>query len=130
MRRKLPHIIFDSFADMRKKWGDDACIGALDAILAGKWTFTLWHGSRCFGIYHSPAEVAAAAEVKPVTHLRTSVEFSLPWVTNPISIGQMMDARRWLKERQQLIAIGEKHENPVYHGWYCSLFDKEAVHVG
>ena len=42
----------------------------------------------------------------------------------------MMDARRWLKERQQLIAIDEKHENPVYHAWYCSLFDKETAHVG
>ncbi|MCY3866063.1 MAG: hypothetical protein OXG68_11550 [Chloroflexi bacterium] len=114
---------------MRKKWGDEACIEALDAILAGKWTFTLWHGSRCFGIHHTPADVAAA-EIKPVTHLRTSVEFYLPWVTNPISMGQMMNARRWLTEHRQLKAIGEKHENPVYHAWYCSLFDKEAAHVG
>lgn len=130
MRRKLPHIIFDSFAHMRKKWGDDACIGALDAILAAKWLFSLRHGSRCCGIYRTPADVATAAEIKPLTHLRSGVEFSLPWVMNPILIGQMMAARRWLTEYRQLKSIGESHENPVYHAWYCSLFDKEAAHVG
>ena len=130
MRRKLPHILFDSFADMRKQWGDDACIEALDAILAGKWTFTLWHGSRCFGIYHSLAAVAAAAEIKPVTHLRTSVEFTVPWTHNPINIGRMMNAQQWLTEHRQLREIGDSHENPVYHAWYCSLFDKEEAHVG
>ena len=121
----LPHIIFDNFVALRKEWGDDAAIQAIDAMgKKGRWRFTLWHGSRCFGIRKTPADTAAAAKTYPVTHLRSSVDFTVPWTPNPISIGRMMNIQRWLTEHRQLKDIGERHENPVYHAWYCSLFEQ------
>ncbi|MCY3864251.1 MAG: hypothetical protein OXG68_02320 [Chloroflexi bacterium] len=126
-----PQNSFESFDEMRQKWGDDACIQVLDGIVKnGQWMFLLWDQDIYRGWRKWPEAVVKYAEINPITHVDSIVGVLAPGIDGAVTISGSMESRRWLTEHQELLAAGENHGNPIFHRWWTSLFDKKADHVG
>lgn len=125
-----PQHIFESFDEMRQKWGDDACIQVLDAIgKNGQWMFLLWDNNINLGWRKWPGAVVNYAEINLTTQVDSIVGVTVPGVRGTVTISGDMDSRQWLAEHRELLAAGEEHGNPIFHRWYCSLFSMEASDV-